>query len=78
VVYNASSASGLVGLAQSSGVSAMLDQAGLLLTSAPLDPSVKTIVQNYISSNVNATDYLGQVKAGLYLISTSAQCAAEK
>jgi uncharacterized protein (DUF1800 family) len=78
VLFSSSSVPGLVGLAQSGGTGAMLDQAGLLLTSAPLDPSVKTIVQNYISSNVNATDYLGQVKAGLYLIATSAQCAAEK
>jgi hypothetical protein len=73
-----SAATGLVNTAQTQGVSGMLDQAGLLLTSAALDPNLKTIIQNYISGNVNVTDYQGQVKAAVYLIATSAQCAAAK
>jgi hypothetical protein len=72
------SGTGLVNTAETQGVSGMLDQAGLLLTSAALDPNLKTTIQNYISSNLNVTDYQGQVKAALYLITTSAQCAAQK
>jgi uncharacterized protein (DUF1800 family) len=81
------SASGLVGLAQTGGDSAMLDQAALLLLSAPFPgptaanpniPDMKAIIQNFITTNVNATDYQGRVKAALYLIATSSQCASEK
>jgi hypothetical protein len=56
----------------------MIDQVGMLLTGAPLDPKMKRTVQTFIMTKVGATDYLNQVKAAVHLISTSPQAAAQR
>jgi uncharacterized protein (DUF1800 family) len=63
--------SGLINVAQTQGVSALLDRVSLLLNGAALDPNVKSRIQVFIMGNISATDYLSQVKAAVHLISTS-------
>lgn len=69
---------GLMNIAQNQGVGPLLDQVGLLLTGAPLDPNVKSRVQLFIASNISPTDYLTQAKAAVHLIATASQTAVQK
>jgi len=73
-----SNGSGLIDVAQNQGVGPLLDRVALILMGAPLDPGVKSRIQLFISANINATDYLGQAKAAVHLISTSATCAVQR
>jgi uncharacterized protein (DUF1800 family) len=70
--------SGLIPLAQSKGSGAMIDEVGMLLIGAPLEPKMKRTVQTFILTKIGATDYLNQVKAAVHLISTSPQAAAQR
>jgi hypothetical protein len=72
------SGSGLCAYAQSNGVNAMVGQVGLLLMGAPMDSTMQTDITNYITSNVTATNYLGQVQAAVYLVASSSQCSVQK
>jgi Protein of unknown function (DUF1800) len=72
------SGSGLVNVAQTQGVSAMVDQTALLLMGAPLPGPMKRTIQTFITTKIGATNYLEQTKAAVHLIATSAQAAAAK
>jgi uncharacterized protein (DUF1800 family) len=67
----------LTTVAQNNGVSALIDQVGLLLNGAPLDSAVKSRIQTYIGT-LSPTDYLGQARAAVHLVSTSTQAAVQK
>ena len=70
--------SGLINVAQTQGVSALLDRVSLLLNGAALDPNVKSRITVFILGNINATDYLNQVKATVHLIATAPAGAVQK
>src|SRR5262249_16288607 len=72
------SGSGLVNIAQTHRVRGMGDQAALLVMGAPLSGPMKRTIQTFITTKIGATDYLGQTKAAVHLIATSAQAAAAK
>jgi uncharacterized protein (DUF1800 family) len=70
--------SGLMNVAQTQGVSALLDRVSLLLSGAALDPNVKSRIQVFILGNISATDYLNQTRAAVHLISTSPAAAVQR
>jgi len=70
--------SGLINVAQTQGVGALLDRVSLLLNGGALDPNIKSRVTVFILGNINPTDYLNQVKAAVHLIATSPAGAVQK
>jgi len=67
----------LTTVSQNNGISALINQVGLLLNGAPLDAAVKNRIQTYIGT-LSPTDYLGQARAAVHLVSTSTQAAVQK
>jgi hypothetical protein len=70
--------SGLVNIAQTQGVPAMVDQTALLLMGSPLSGPMRRTIQTFITTKISPTNYLEQTKAAVHLIATSAQAAAAK
>ncbi len=76
--FSSASGCGLAAVAQASGIGPMVDQASLMLMSQPMPASMRTSLINFITTNVNATDYPGQVKVAAYLIASSSQAAIQR
>jgi uncharacterized protein (DUF1800 family) len=59
------------------GSSDLLDELNLLLMSGQMPPEMKNRIVTYINT-LSASDYPARVKAAIYLVATSPQCAAER
>ena len=65
-------------LTQIMAVRSSLDQVGVLLMGSPLDPQMKTVITNFLTAKVGASDYLTKCKAAVHLVATSPQAATQK
>jgi uncharacterized protein (DUF1800 family) len=69
---------GLQPLVQAQGQGPMVDEVGVLLMGSSLDPQMKTIITNFLTAKVGASDYLTKCKAAVHLVATSPHAATQK